>query len=274
MSNYEDYSSTAGSYDRTRSATGYESILGMATASGLTGTGVLLDAGCGTGNYTAALAPYFSHIEAVDMNSGMLDVAREKLVQHVSGDKVRFHQGLIDDLPLPSDSADVAMLNQVLHHLPVEPQWSVHARVFAELGRVVRSGGLLSINTCSREQLEDGFWSYALIPEAVVEMQRRHLPLDTLESLLDDAGFEPTSRIVPVSAVLQGAAYRDSRGPLAPAWREGDSMWALPSADELAAALARLEQLDATEELHDFMRQHDTRRQSVGQTTFVFAEKR
>jgi hypothetical protein len=150
----------------------------------------------------------------------------------------------------------------------------MHVRVFAELGRVVRSGGLLSVNTCSREQLDDGFWSYTLIPEAVAEVQRRHIPLDTLESLLDDAGFEPTSRIVPVSAVLQGAAYWDPRGPLAPAWRGGDSMWALPSADELAAALARVEQMDVADELQEFVRQHDMRRQSVGQITFVFAEKR
>jgi len=274
MSNYENYSSTAGSYDRTRYATGYESILGMATASGVTGGGVLLDAGCGTGNYTSALTPYFSQIEAVDMNPGMLDVARGKRGQHLSGSKVRFHLGSIDELPLASDSVDAAMLNQVLHHLPVEPYWSAHVRVFAELGRVVRSGGLLSINTCSLEQLQDGFWSYALIPEAVVEIQRRHVPLDALEGLLDDAGFEPTARIVPVSAVLQGASYLDARGPLDPAWRQGDSMWALPSADELAAAMARVEQLDAADELHDFVRQHDARRQSIGQITFVFAEKR
>jgi ubiquinone/menaquinone biosynthesis C-methylase UbiE len=274
MSNYENYSSTAGSYDGTRSATGYESILGMATAAGLTGGGVLLDAGCGTGNYAAALVPYFSRMEAVDMNARMLDAAREKLAQYVSVDKVSFHQSSIDDLPLPSDSVDVAMLNQVLHHLPVEPHWPAHVRVLAELARAVRSGGLLSINTCSLEQLQDGFWSYALVPEAVVEMQRRHVPLDTLESLLDKAGFEPVSRIVPVSAVLQGAAYQNSRGPLAPAWRKGDSMWALPSADELAAALARVERLDATDELDDFMRHHDARRPSIGQITFVFAEKR
>jgi hypothetical protein len=163
------------------------------------------------------------------------------------------------------------MLNQVLHHLPVEPQWSAHVRVFAELARVVRSGGLLSVNTCSLEQLQDGFWSYALIPEAVVKMQRRHLPLDVLESMLDDATFEPTARVVPVSAVLQGTAYQDSRGPLDPAWREGDSMWALPSADELDAAIARVEQLDAAGELRDFVRQRDERRPSVGQITFIFA---
>ncbi|MBT6273793.1 MAG: class I SAM-dependent methyltransferase [Chromatiales bacterium] len=138
MSNYENYSSTAGSYDGTRSATGYESILGMATAAGLTGGGVLLDAGCGTGNYAAALVPFFSQIEAVDMSAKMLDVAREKLAQYASLDKVRLHQGVVDDLPLPSDSADVAMLNQVLHHLPVEPQWSAHA---CQGVRRTRAGG-------------------------------------------------------------------------------------------------------------------------------------
>ena len=274
MSNYEDYSATADSYDRTRYAIGYELIVGMATASGVIDAGVLLDAGCGTGNYTAALAPYFSHIEAVDMNPEMLNVAREKLAQHVSSGKVRFHQSFLDVLPMPSDSVDAAMLNQVLHHLPVEPRWSAHVRVFAELGRVVRSGGLLSINTCSLEQLRDGFWCYALIPETVIEVQRRHLPLDTLESLLDDAGFQPTARIVPVSAVLQGTAYHDAHGPLDAAWRKGDSMWALPSADELDAAMARVEQLSAAGDLQDFVKQHDARRPSVGQITFVFAEKR
>ena len=116
MSNYENYSSTAGSYDRTRYAIGYESILGMATASGVIGAGVLLDAGCGTGNYTATLAPYFSRVEAVDMSPEMLDVARAKLAKLVSSGKVCFHQGLIDDLPIASDSVDAVMLNQVLHH--------------------------------------------------------------------------------------------------------------------------------------------------------------
>lgn len=274
MSNYENYSATATNYDRTRFANGYELILGMATAYGISGAGVLLDAGCGTGNYTAALAPFFARLEAVDMNSGMLGVARQKIAELDSADKVQFHQAQIGDLPLSAGSVDIAMLNQVLHHLPVEPNWSAHAGVFTELGRVLRQGGLLSINTCSLEQLQDGYWSYALIPDAVAAMQRRHLPLDVLESLLAKTGFEPIARIAPLSTVLQGAAYHDPHGPLDPAWREGDSIWALPSATELAAAEQRVRHLDAADELDDYVRQHDSRRLSIGQITFVFARKR
>ena len=86
--------------------------------------------------------------------------------------------------------------------------------------------------------------------------------------------FQATARIVPVSAVLQGAAYHDSHGPLDSAWREGDSMWALPSVDELDAAMVRIEQLGAAGDLQDFVQDHDVRRPSLGQVTFVFAEKR
>jgi ubiquinone/menaquinone biosynthesis C-methylase UbiE len=40
---------------------------------------VVLDAGCGTGNYSDALLHYVGRIEAVDMNAGMLEVATRKL---------------------------------------------------------------------------------------------------------------------------------------------------------------------------------------------------
>jgi len=47
--------------------------------------------------------------------------------------------GDIDDLPLPDDSADVAVANMVLHHAP-DP-----AAMLAEMARIVRPGGTIAI---------------------------------------------------------------------------------------------------------------------------------
>jgi len=274
MSNYENYSTTADTYDSTREAFGYEVILGMLYgATAVPQESVLLDAGCGTGNYSAALAPHVGRIEAVDLNPRMLAVAREKLTRLSAPAEITMHTASIDALPLESSSVDAAMLNQVLHHLPVEPQWAAHARVLSELARVLRKGGLLSINTCSLEQLARGFWCYQLAPQALSEIQRRHPPLHELESLLSDAGFTVKARIVPASALIQGAAYQDPRGPLQAEWRKGDSFWALCTPHELEDALARVRELDAAGELESYAAEHDRYRLSIGQTTFVFAEK-
>ncbi len=274
MSNYEDYSTTADGYDGTRAAFGHEVILGMLCAApGALHKRVLLDAGCGTGNYSAALAPHVGRIEAVDVNSQMLAVARAKLADQTGPTQINFHAASIDALPLENASVDAAMLNQVLHHLPAQPQWEAHARVLHELARVLRTGGLLSINICSLEQLARGYWHYQLAPQALAEMQRRHPPLHELEALLREAGFTVKGRIVPTSALMQGADYEDVLGPLRPDWRKGDSFWALCTPQELDAALAHLRELDAAGELEAYAAEHDSYRLSIGQTTFVLAEK-
>ncbi len=202
----------------------------------------------------------------------MLAMAQAKLAGHAT--RVQFHAATIDAIPLTAESVDAAMLNQVLHHLPVEPQWTAHAAVLRELARVLRRGGLLSINTCSPEQLEHGFWHYRLAPRALAEAQRLVPSLEELDGLLRDAGFALKARIVPTSDALQGRAYEDPRGPLKPAWRRGDSFWALCSPEELAGVEARVRELDAAGELEAYAAERDRRRLSIGQSTFVFAERR
>ena len=123
------------------------------------------------------------------------------------------------------------------------------------------------------EQLARGYWHYQLAPQALAEMQRRHPPLHELEALLREADFTVKGRIVPTSALMQGADYEDVLGPLRPDWRKGDSFWALCTPQELDAALAHLRELDAAGELEAYAAEHDRYRLSIGQTTFVLAEK-
>ena len=130
MSHYENYSQTAGSYDTTRSAIGSEIWLGqlLARLNNL-GTIKLLDAGCGTGNYTLELAPHVAHITAFDMNDAMLGEARTKTQTAGLSDKVDFHAGQLLNLPFENESFDVVMFNQVLHHLEQIGRASCRERV-------------------------------------------------------------------------------------------------------------------------------------------------
>ncbi|MEE8252983.1 MAG: hypothetical protein V3R17_03510 [Hyphomicrobium sp.] len=58
-----------------------------------------------------------------------------------------------------------------------------------------------------------------------------------------------------------------------PAWRDGDSVWALAGADEFGRALERVRALDAAGTLDAFVAEHDERRAAIGQITFAFATR-
>ena len=277
MSTYEDYTSTSAHYDRTRWALGTEIVLGC-LASGATPLAdvVLLDAGCGTGNYAAAVLPHVGRIEALDASDAMLAVADGKLAAEREAGRITFSQGSVDALPFADASVDAVMVNQVLHHLGdgSDDGWQRHGRVVAQLARVLRSGGTLVVSTCSRGQLQDGFWYYSLIPHAVDALRRRYAPLAVVEGFIIDRGLELLGRFVPVDGVGQGDAYFDVRGPLREEWRSGDSTWALVDDDELAAAQAQLTALDERGELAEDVARRDARRPDVGQITFVAARRR
>ena len=105
MSAYEDYTAVSADYDRTRIPIGIEIILGCLAASGRPLTSLrLLDAGCGTGSFTAALRRHVGAIDAVDLNPSMLCVAREK-VDRTRGCPVALHEAGIDALPFDDASS-------------------------------------------------------------------------------------------------------------------------------------------------------------------------
>jgi len=276
MSSYESYDQRAAHFDRTRGPTGVEIIVGcLAQARMPLSKMTLLDAGCGTGNYSRALLDYVARIEAVDLSAGMLEVARGKLGEPDLSARMAFHQASIEALPLPDGAVDGVMVNQVLHHLPDDPAagWPAHRRVLRELARVLRPGGVCVINSCSHAQIEQGFWPYHLIPAARAMMLRRLMPLADLEAALVEFGVAARGRFVPVDAVLQGADYFDPQGPLGAEWRAGDSIWALVSEAELAAMGHTLDDLDREGGLAAYLAEHDAMRPHIGQVTFVYGIK-
>ena len=213
MSSYENYTQTSAVYDHTRVPIGLE-IITAALSSGSANPDqqILLDAGCGTGIYTFALANQVHRVEAIDLNRSMLSVARSKIRSAAEHGRIGFTLGSIAQLPLKTQSVNGVMINQVLHHLPDQAGdgWPLHHQVLKECARVLQPGGVLIKNSSTHEQLEKGFWFYELIPNARTTVMRKIIPEKELDALMCGVGLTLNDRLVDLDGVLQGESYFDA----------------------------------------------------------------
>ena len=271
---YENYHETSKAYDDTRSPVGVEVILGsFASSPKPLHKQTMLDGGCGTGNYIAAMQKQIGTIHGLDLNQGMLVQARNKFPRAAS---VHLLQGSLDCLPYRDAMFDAMMCNQVVHHLSTGEEAEPFSRLrnlAAEAYRVLRSGGVLVFNTSSHRQLRDGYWWADLIPAAVHKIARRFPTLECMCSMLEEVGFYCRDLIVLVDEVLQGKSYLDPHGPFYKAYRDGDSTWSLTTAEELQNALTRLQAMHDDGSIVSYLQQREQLRHRVGQTTCVVARK-
>ncbi|HEX5027393.1 MAG TPA: class I SAM-dependent methyltransferase [Gaiellaceae bacterium] len=94
------------------------------------GNEVALDAGCGTGSLTFALAGFVAEVVGADTNAEYLEAGRA-----AAPENVRFVEGDVMALPFGYAEFDLVCCHRVLHHVR-RPELAV-----AELARVTRPGG-------------------------------------------------------------------------------------------------------------------------------------
>jgi ubiquinone/menaquinone biosynthesis C-methylase UbiE len=99
---------------------------------------VLLDCGTGTGRMLELLAPHADRAVGVDLSTAMLSVARANL-DRAGVRNAQLRQGDIYALPVERNSADLAIVHQVLHYLD-DP-----ARAVREAARALAPGGRLIV---------------------------------------------------------------------------------------------------------------------------------
>jgi ubiquinone/menaquinone biosynthesis C-methylase UbiE len=269
MSTYEDYNRVSSRYDLSRSAIDADEIAGLLRNGDSPVRPLqILDAGCGTGNYTYALHGAGFSVTGVDLNDGMLRAARSK--KHAVGG-VGLVRGDLLEMPFHSDCFDGALVSYVLHHL--DPEGGSLDRVLGELQRVLKTDATLVIVTSSPEQMRDGFWWTALIPHARDRMIARLSAPEQLMSSLHRHGFHHVSKTVPFEAVVQEERFADPHAPLDPHFRGGDSTWSLATDDELESGLSRLKEMIETGAIDEFMREREGLRIRQGQLTLVSGVK-
>jgi SAM-dependent methyltransferase len=96
------------------------------------------DLGCGEGYLTIETARWARHVTAVDRSSGVLARAKA-LAARKKCSNITWKKGELEKLPIDSQSLDVALLSQALHHA-AEP-----ASALEEAARILKPGGRLLI---------------------------------------------------------------------------------------------------------------------------------
>ena len=150
---------------------------------------VVGDLGCGTGQLSAALAPFVGRVIAVDRSTEMLQAARGRLRECAN---VEVRRGELEAVPVIDAALDAATLVLVLHHV------SNPGAVLKEAARVLKPGGRLLICDMLPHDREE------------YRQQMGHVWLgfdkDHFKNLLGDAGFRNV-RIVPLPS------NPDAKGP-------------------------------------------------------------
>jgi ubiquinone/menaquinone biosynthesis C-methylase UbiE len=150
----------------------------------------ILDAACGTGIVTRVAVQRYGdlgHVVGVDLNAGMLEVAREHTP--MTGVPIEWRQGDVCALPFADGRFEVVLCQQGLQFVPDS------GAALREIRRVLVTGGRLA------------FTVFSEIPAyyaALVDALARHVSADaatsclsrytlreatTLRQLVDDAGF-------------------------------------------------------------------------------------
>lgn len=101
----------------------------------------VLDMGCGTGTLTVLVKEAYPQAEVAGLDGDVqvLEIARKKATR--IGTQIQFDEGMAYQLPYPNASYDRVLSSLMIHHLVTDEK----VRAFAEVFRVLRSGGVLLV---------------------------------------------------------------------------------------------------------------------------------
>jgi SAM-dependent methyltransferase len=145
---------------------------------------VVVDLGSGAGMDAFLAARQVGEegrVIGVDMTPEMLARARRTAVEEGVADRVDFREGLIEELPVVSESVDVVISNCVVNLSPDKPA------VFEETHRILKSGGRLAVtDICLTETLPREVREAAAVHAACIGGA---LPADAYLEAIREAGF-------------------------------------------------------------------------------------
>jgi 2-polyprenyl-3-methyl-5-hydroxy-6-metoxy-1,4-benzoquinol methylase/uncharacterized protein YbaR (Trm112 family) len=143
-----------------------------------------LDAGCGSGRFSAVAAQWGARVVAVDLASFAAE-ACERNMRDLNLD-VLVVQASLSDLPFPTETFDRIFSLGVIQHTP-EP-----ARVISALPRLLRPGGELAYWMYERR------WYHLLQPKYVLRPITKHLP----PKVIHDLAAAAVSTMFPLTALM------------------------------------------------------------------------
>lgn len=144
----------------------------------------VLEFGCGTGSTSLVHASFVKHIDAVDISSKMIEIAKGK-AQAGGVTNVRFSQSGIEELEAADGSYDAVLGLSVLHLLE-DPQAAI-----SKVHRLLKPGGLFVSSTACLADMNPIFRLILPIGYALGYAPRvQIMKAATLKDDLDRAGFK------------------------------------------------------------------------------------
>ena len=223
----------------------------------------VLDIGCGTGNYTIAVADRNVMAIGLDQSTLMLRRARAK------EPRIEWVGGQAEALPFADNSFAGAFCTMTLHHL------NDFAGVFGEIARTLRPGARFVAFTALPEQAHQ-FWLNSYFPELMRRSAARMPGRDRIEAAFAGSGLRLAELVTfnvpkdPVDFVLYCGRHRPEvyfdprvRGNIF-------AFTALDLAQEVGAGLAKLDEDIASGRFAEIAASYDT---SVGDYVLLVAEK-
>jgi ubiquinone/menaquinone biosynthesis C-methylase UbiE len=175
-------------------ATAEEQALGAARLAGVTEAAELLDVPCGFGRHAIPLAAAGHRVTGVDRSGPLLEEARRRAG---NARRLKFVRADYRDLPFADASFDAAInLFSSLGYLGDEED----TKALAEIGRVLRPGGRLVIETMHRDLIVHSF------------RERDWQLLGEGRMLLEQRTFEPIAGVAQSTQTLvEASGERESR---------------------------------------------------------------
>lgn len=259
MSTLTLYDRIGAAYDRTRRADP-RIVDRLAAHLAPRPDGAYVDIGCGTGNYTCALAAHAGRWYGIDASAAMLAAARRKCAA------VCWCHARVARLPLADACVDGVICTLVIHY------FGALVPAFSEIRRVLGRGRLV-LFTSTPAQLRR-FWLNHYFPQMMARAIVRMPELSEVERALASAGFtevhtEPFD-ISPDHAdlFLFGGKHRPELYVLTEK-RQGMSPFTeLASAEELESGVSRLRADIDCGRISAVMKRHDG---GGGDYTFIIA---
>jgi ubiquinone/menaquinone biosynthesis C-methylase UbiE len=115
-------------------------------------TDVLLDAGCGNGINSIALAPFVKKICAFDASPKMVFYAKKNVTQAGLCKKINVKKASVFRLPYKPSFFDVVAYFAVVHHFAKPKEWK---KVFSEMNRVLKKGGLAFVTVWNKFKAQE-----------------------------------------------------------------------------------------------------------------------
>ena len=180
----------------------------------------LLDCGCGCGNYTIELVKLGYNVTSIDQNESMLSILKEKNLKNNDVYNVNIKK----ELPFNDNTFDIIIINQVMHHFgDFNDNFKDHRHLIKEFSRSIKPKGLLSINTCNKDNYLYGYWWCDLIPIQSENYLKRYCNDVLLKQILEDNCF--ISKLLICKEPFIGKNYYDKNFIFDENIRKTDTLW-------------------------------------------------